>query len=746
LKRDVLKDLPPKMRQVIELPADGCENVVKSEILAFERKEDVLTTMRLRVELAKASESPEDYKQAVAALTKGIQVAFEELSRIRRETAIAKIPVVTEHVAAILSEGHKVLLFCHHKEVARQLAEAFPRENVVLTGDTSLKDRDAAVERFQKDDGIRLFIGTIGAAGVGLTLTASSYVVFAELDWVPGNVTQAEDRCILRGSVLYCPRMGITKIENIKVGDFVLTHEGRERKVTAIHSRGHRGLVTNIRYRRWYQPLRCTHDHKLLVRRKDDPRAATWVPAHSILPGDFLVMPRPVSGPPLKEITFKSEWRFYESARKTTCYLPKCTGKMVARNMCDPHYREWLQTPASQRKAHPPATNARYTRMPDTITVDTDLLYLFGWYLAEGFSSIATGKSRFISLSGHAKERPILERLGARLEKFGVKWNIYASKKAQAIELRAYGVELATWFRNWFGHMAANKSVPPELMALPPAQARVVLQGYTEGDGYERKKQVEWVSASSKLCYQMCLLAAKCGYSPTMRTIKLHEHFIGGYTVNGKPASKSLSLADERFIYEPVTEVTTSFVERKEERVYDLTVEDDHSFVVGFASVHNCHRIGQKDSVLIQHLVLEGSLDKRMADVLVEKQDVADRALDRESADELMVEPVTPDREKMATQGVSAKDVAKLADTLTTADIAAVHMGLRMLAGTHKNSGILEGETFRAVDAPLGQELARMKKLTPRLGALGKKFLARYRNSNLANVPEIQQLFTKEKP
>ena len=192
LKKDVLTELPAKRRQVIEFGAtEEMGDICARERDAYEQVDD----LEARVELAAASEDKDGYDAAVKALAAGQRAVFEGLSTLRLETARAKIPLVVEHLREAIEASGKVVVMAHHKEVVRAIAAEFGAAAVMLVGDTAMADRQAAVERFQTDPTCTLFIGSILAAGVGITLTAASHVVFAELSWVPGDISQAEDRC-----------------------------------------------------------------------------------------------------------------------------------------------------------------------------------------------------------------------------------------------------------------------------------------------------------------------------------------------------------------------------------------------------------------------------------------------------------------------------------------------------------------------------------------------------------------------
>ena len=193
LKADVLTELPRKRRAVVVLPDDGAGNVIRAEAEGYARAHASTEAARVAVELAKAG-SDDDYAAAVERLHSATQAAFAEISALRHATALAKVPQVIEHVAGALEASGKLVLFAHHLDVIAALADALPG-CVTLTGEHSQEQRQAAVDRFQNDASCRVFVGSIKAAGVGLTLTAASHVIFAELDWVPGNITQAEDRC-----------------------------------------------------------------------------------------------------------------------------------------------------------------------------------------------------------------------------------------------------------------------------------------------------------------------------------------------------------------------------------------------------------------------------------------------------------------------------------------------------------------------------------------------------------------------
>ncbi len=64
----------------------------------------------------------------------------------------------------------------------------------LLTGETKVEVRQDIVDRFQAGES-KVFVGTIKAGGVGLTLTAASNVILVDRAWTPGDVEQAEDRC-----------------------------------------------------------------------------------------------------------------------------------------------------------------------------------------------------------------------------------------------------------------------------------------------------------------------------------------------------------------------------------------------------------------------------------------------------------------------------------------------------------------------------------------------------------------------
>jgi SWI/SNF-related matrix-associated actin-dependent regulator 1 of chromatin subfamily A len=174
-KANVLKDLPEKMYSFVpmELSNETEYRIAEEEFIEYLRG-------------VKGKEAAEKAKKAEHLV---------KIEALKQLAVKGKMKQAINWIRDFIEDGSKLVVFAVHKEVIDKLMNEFKGVAVKLYGECSQKERNEAVERFQNDPNIKLFIGNIQAAGVGLTLTAASAVAFLELPWTPGELQQAEDRC-----------------------------------------------------------------------------------------------------------------------------------------------------------------------------------------------------------------------------------------------------------------------------------------------------------------------------------------------------------------------------------------------------------------------------------------------------------------------------------------------------------------------------------------------------------------------
>lgn len=176
LKKDVLKDLPDKLRQVVPVEISDSKEYAAA-------RDDFAGWLK---------------KTNPGRLTSALRAQqMTQIGYLLRLTAQLKLRAVVDWLNNWLDESdEKIVVFAVH----RKMIEALDRrlgggKHVVVDGQVSGRLRKAACDQFQRDRQTRVLIGNVKAAGVGLNLTAASTVAFAELPWTPGLVAQAEDRC-----------------------------------------------------------------------------------------------------------------------------------------------------------------------------------------------------------------------------------------------------------------------------------------------------------------------------------------------------------------------------------------------------------------------------------------------------------------------------------------------------------------------------------------------------------------------
>lgn len=170
-KEDVL-DLPPKLRTTVPVELDPARyQATVDEIVALARQQAAENSGRVR------------WNELLPVF-----------SKLRHAIAKDKAKLTAALVEDAVASGEKAIVFTGFNAVADALERHFGDAAVRLTGDTAQAARQEAVDRFQSDPAVKVFVGNILAAGTGITLTAATQVFFNDLDWVPANHLQAEDR------------------------------------------------------------------------------------------------------------------------------------------------------------------------------------------------------------------------------------------------------------------------------------------------------------------------------------------------------------------------------------------------------------------------------------------------------------------------------------------------------------------------------------------------------------------------
>lgn len=186
LKRDVLPELPDKIRTIvpIDVPNAFKEQYMNSEISTF----DVSS-------LFDDSSKSTDVNKDTPILKSLKPSLITELTTFRHEVGMAKVNSVVEFAKSILNQGEKIVIFAHHKNVIEAYEKKLESYGCVkVYGGTKDYERQEAKQKFQTDKTTNVFIGNFRSASEGITLTKSNNLIMAEFDWIPAIMLQAEDR------------------------------------------------------------------------------------------------------------------------------------------------------------------------------------------------------------------------------------------------------------------------------------------------------------------------------------------------------------------------------------------------------------------------------------------------------------------------------------------------------------------------------------------------------------------------
>lgn len=357
--------------------------------------------------------------------------------------------------------------------------------------------------------------------------------------------------CVGGETYIYCID-GLKSIKNISVGDLVLTHKNRFRKVLKVWSNGIKETIklshgTNKRKK---FDLVCTPDHKIL----ND--SGMWESAIDIISD---------SKPQLWNTTVSFPVSF-----DMTTYITNTRKNIVVDN----NRIFFINYGEGRKGTYDNQSNSCYA----SISNDDNMAYIFGLYLANG--NIDKNTVRFCINKSDKKH---IEFLKQQLYKYtGILPTISMSNHGNWITIKIESIIIKNLFESEFGKGFKYKKIPLWISSASHSYKQQLLHGIMI-DGIYLNKTGRLILANPTLVYQSLLLARNIGYHANFTSSCLNK-------LSSSPTSK-MNFGNTTYL-ENIVKSNGDLVE-----VFDMEVEEDHSFIAGDFIVHNCFVLPIEDNM-----------------------------------------------------------------------------------------------------------------------------------------------------
>lgn len=375
--------------------------------------------------------------------------------------------------------------------------------------------------------------------------------------------------CIPEGKLIFSNGIFIP-IENIKKNDMVITHNSKEQKVIEVFKRRYNDNIIRISLYGNFEVLELTPEHPIYTIRREKfitkkgkfnniPNIKPdWIKSKNIKKGDIILRAT------LPQKYFNDEIFDLLSLDNSLLY-----------NNNNVWYKTGFNYKSEQIKYK------RYVNL-------WDLSYLFGWYIAEG----TDGLSKLIFTLNAKKEIYVAEKIISEMKKIFNATGSYKIKN-NTLRLTFNSVLLCKFFTNFCGKLSYNKKIPEKFLLGPSDKLEELITNMIIGDGFfsDKTQTYNYTTVSKILANQLIFgnqrLNKKTNLQLSKRKrIDKHPCYILTWNKNnenGRHSNKSWWHTEGLGIL--VKNVNS---ENYNGYVYNLEAENDNSYLLSNATVHNC--------------------------------------------------------------------------------------------------------------------------------------------------------------